>query len=167
MTTATITLFVSLLAVVVVLSALATRLAVPAPIVLVVGGVFLSFLPGLSPIELAPELLLFLPPLIYASAWGTSWREFHANLRPILLLAIGLVLVTTALVAVVAHVVVGLSWGIAFVLGAIVSPTDAVAASATAQRVGLALWIVAVLEGVSGSSKVFDHANHLIPNTTK
>jgi CPA1 family monovalent cation:H+ antiporter len=151
MTTATITLFVSLLAIVVVLSALATRLAVPSPIVLVVGGVFLSFLPGLPPIELAPELVLslFLPPLIYASAWETSWREFHASLRPILLLAIGLVLVTTALVAVVAHAAVGLPWGMAFVLGAIVSPTDAVAASATAQRVGLARRIVTVLEGES------------------
>jgi CPA1 family monovalent cation:H+ antiporter len=70
MTTATITLFASLLVIVVVLSALATRLAVPSPIVLVVGSVFLSFLPGLPPIELAPELVLslFLPPLIYASA---------------------------------------------------------------------------------------------------
>ena len=151
MTTATITLFVSLLAVVVVLSALAARLAIPSPIVLVMGGVFLSFLPGLPPVELAPDLVLFLflPPLIYASAWETSWREFHANLRPILLLAIGLVLMTTALVAVVAHEVVGLSWGMAFVLGAIVSPTDAVAASATAQRVGLARRIVTVLEGES------------------
>ena len=100
MTTTTITLFVSLLAVVVLLSALATYLTIPSPIVLVVGGVLLSFLPGLPLIELAPELVLFLflPPLIYASAWETSWREFHANLRPILLLAIGLVLVTTALV---------------------------------------------------------------------
>ena len=90
MATATITLVVSLLAVVVILSALAARLAIPSPIVLVVGGVFLSFVPGLSPIELAPELVLFLflPPLIYASAWETSWRDFHANLRPILLLAI-------------------------------------------------------------------------------
>ena len=90
MTTATITLFVSLLAVVVVLSALATRLAVPSPIVLVVGGVLLSFLPGLPQVALAPELVLFLflPPLIYVSAWETSWREFHANLRPTLLLAI-------------------------------------------------------------------------------
>jgi Na+/H+ antiporter len=149
--TATIILVVSLLAVVVALSALATRLALPSPIVLVVGGVLLSFLPGLPPIDLAPDLVLFLflPPLIYASAWQTSWRDFHANLRPILLLAIGLVLVTTTLVAVVAHYLVGLPWGVAFVLGAIVSPTDAVAASATAQRVGLARRIVTVLEGES------------------
>ena len=149
--TTTITLVVSLLAVVAALSALATRLAVPSPIVLVVGGVLLSVLPGLPPIDLAPDLVLFLflPPLIYASAWQTSWREFRANLRPILLLAIGLVLVTTTLVAVVAHYLVGLPWGVAFVLGAIVSPTDAVAASATAQRVGLARRIVTVLEGES------------------
>ena len=149
--TATIILVVSLLAIVVALSALATRLAVPSPIVLVVGGVLLSFLPGLPPIDLAPELVLFLflPPLIYAAAWETSWREFHANLRPILLLAIGLVLVTTTLVAIVAHALVGLPWGVAFVLGAIVSPTDAVAASATAQRLGLSRRIVTVLEGES------------------
>jgi monovalent cation/hydrogen antiporter len=149
--TATIILVVSLLAVVVGLSALATRLAVPSPIVLVVGGVLLSFLPGLPTIDLAPELVLlvFLPPLIYASAWQTSWRDFHANLRPILLLAIGLVLVTTTLVALVAHSLVGLPWGVAFVLGAIVSPTDAVAASATAQRLGLSRQIVTVLEGES------------------
>jgi CPA1 family monovalent cation:H+ antiporter len=149
--TATITLFVSLLVVVAALSALATRLEVPSPIVLVIGGLLLSFLPGLPPIDLEPDLVLFLflPPLIYASAWQTSWREFHANLRPILVLAIGLVLVTTTLVAVVAHTLVGLPWGVAFVLGAIVSPTDAVAASATAQRVGLARRIVTVLEGES------------------
>ena len=149
--TTTIGLVVSLLVVVVVLSALATRIALPSPIVLVVGGLLLSFLPGLPTIDLAPDLVLFvfLPPLIYASAWQTSWREFHANLRPILLLAIGLVLVTTTLVAVVAHALVGLPWGVAFVLGAIVSPTDAVAASATAQRVGLARRLVTVLEGES------------------
>jgi NhaP-type Na+/H+ or K+/H+ antiporter len=78
MTTTTITLFVSLLAVVVLLSALATHLTIPSPVVLVVGGVLLSFLPGLPLIELAPELVLFLflPPLIYASAWQTSWRNF-------------------------------------------------------------------------------------------
>jgi Na+/H+ antiporter len=149
--TTTIALVVSLLAVVAALSALAERLAVPSPIVLVVGGVLLSFLPWLPPIDLPPELVLFLflPPLIYASAWQTSWRDFHANLRPILLLAIGLVLVTTTLVAVVAHAVVGLPWGVAFVLGAIVSPTDAVAASATAQRLGLARRLVTILEGES------------------
>src|SRR5262249_36671280 len=149
--TATITLIVSLLVVVVALSALATRLALPSPIVLVVGGVLLSFLPGLPTIDLAPDLVLFLflPPLIYASAWQTSWREFHANVRSILVLAIGLVLVTTTLVAVVAHYLVGLPWGVAFVLGAIVSPTDAVAASATAQRLGLSRRIVPVLEGES------------------
>jgi len=148
---ATVTLVVSLLLVVTVLSALATRLGVPSPIVLVIGGLLLSLLPGLPTIDLPPDLVLFLflPPLIYASAWQTSWREFHANLRPILLLAIGLVLVTTTVVAIIAHALIGLPWGVAFVLGAIVSPTDAVAASATAQRVGLARRIVTVLEGES------------------
>ncbi|HEU5099571.1 MAG TPA: cation:proton antiporter [Roseiflexaceae bacterium] len=87
----TITLLVSLLAIVVALSVFATRLAVPPPIVLVMGGVLLSVLLRMPPIDLVLDLVLFLflPPLIYASAWQTSWRDFHANLRPILLLAIG------------------------------------------------------------------------------
>src|SRR5262249_55189060 len=79
----------------------------------------------------------------------TSWRAFQANLRPILLLAIGLVLVTTAFVALVAHALVGLSWSASFVLGAVLSPTDAVAASAIAQRMGLSQRVVTVLEGES------------------
>jgi CPA1 family monovalent cation:H+ antiporter len=94
-------------------------------------------------------LFLFLPPLVYSSAWQTSWREFRANLRPILSLAIGLVLFTTVCVAVVAHTLLGLPWSIAFVLGAVLSPTDAVAASAIAQRMGLSRRIVTVLEGES------------------
>ena len=111
----------------------------------------LGFVPGLPSITLDPQLILvlFLPPLIYSSAWLTSWREFRASLRPILLLAIGLVLVTTIIIAIIAHTIVGLSWPVAFVLGAIVSPTDAVAASATAQRLGLARRIVTVIEGES------------------
>ena len=148
---AIITLVVSLLVVVVVLSAIATRLQIPYAIVLVIGGLLLSFMPGLPTIDLHPNLVLFLflPPLIYASAWQTSWRQFQANLRPILVLAIGLVLMTTSVIAVVSHYVAGLPWAVAFVLGAVVSPTDAVAASATAQRFGLARRIVTVLEGES------------------
>jgi CPA1 family monovalent cation:H+ antiporter len=146
-----ITLVVGLLVVVAVLSALAQRLQVPTAIVLVLGGLLVSFIPGLPTIDLNPELVLFLflPPLIYAAAWQTSWREFRATLRPILLLAIGLVLVTTTTIAVVGHYVVGLPWSVAFVLGAIVSPTDAVAASATAQSLGLSRRIVTLLEGES------------------
>ena len=136
---ATITLVFSLLVAIVVLTTMAARLRLPYAILLVLGGLLLSFLPGLPTITLDPELILFffLPPLIYSSAWTTSWREFRANLRPILLLSVGLVLATTCMVAVVAHIFVGLSWPVAFVLGAVVSPTDAVAASATAKSVGL------------------------------
>ena len=92
-------------------------------ILLVLGGLVLSFLPGLPTITLDPALILFLflPPLIYSSAWTTSWREFRANLRPILLLSVGLVLATTCMVAVVAHIFVGLPRPVAFVLGAVVS----------------------------------------------
>ncbi len=147
----TITLVFGLLVAIVVLATVATRLRFPYAIVLVLGGLLLGFIPGLPTIELNPDLLLllFLPPLIYSSAWLTSWREFRASLRPILLLSVGLVLVTTVIVAAVAHAVVGLSWPVAFVLGAVTSPTDAVAASATAQSIGLPRRIVAVIEGES------------------
>jgi Na+/H+ antiporter len=148
---ALITLIVGLLVVVVVLSALAQHFQIPAAILLLLGGLLLSYVPGMPSIDLNPDLVLFLflPPLIYAAAWQSSWREFRAALQPILLLAIGLVLVTTTTIAVVAHGVVGLPWSVAFVLGAIVSPTDAVAASATAQSLGLSRRIVTVLEGES------------------
>ncbi len=148
---ATILLLFGLLVAIVVLATLATRLRLPYAILLVIGGLLLGFIPGLPSIALNPELVLvlFLPPLIYSSAWLTSWREFRANLRPILQLSLGLVLVTTLVIAVVAHTIVGLSWPVAFVLGAVVSPTDAVAASATARQLGLPRRIVSVIEGES------------------
>ena len=105
----------------------------PYPILLVVGGLALAFVPGLPQVHIDPELvlLLFLPPLLFAAAWFTSWRDFAANKRPIALLAIGLVVVTTTAVAWVAHALIpGMTWPVAFVLGAIVSPPDAVAATA-------------------------------------
>ncbi len=148
---ATLALLFGLLVAIVALATLATRLRIPYAILLVLGGLLLGFVPGLPRIVLNPELVLvlFLPPLIYSSAWLTSWREFHANLGPILQLALGLVLMTTIVLAVVAHTIAGLSWPVAFVLGAVVSPTDAVAASATAQRLGLPRRIVSVIEGES------------------
>src|SRR6266568_8168547 len=147
----TVTLFFSLLVAIVALTAVATRLRLPYVILLVLGGLALGFVPGLPDIKLDPELVLFLflPPLIYSSAWLTSWREFRANLRPILQLSLGLVLVTTIVIAVVAHTMAGLSWPVAFVLGAVVSPTDAVAASATAKVLGLPRRIVTIIEGES------------------
>lgn len=147
----TVTILFILLVAIVALATVSPRLRIPYAILLVLGGLFLGFVPGLPRIALDPQLILFffLPPLIYSSAWLTSWREFRANLRPILQLSVGLVLVTTTIVAVVAHNVVGLPWPVAFVLGAVVSPTDAVAASATAQSIGLARRIVTVIEGES------------------
>src|SRR5258706_5887273 len=141
----------ALLVAVVVLASLATRLRVPYPILLVVGGLALGFVPGLPRITLDPALVLFLflPPLIYSSAWFTPWRDCRADLRSILLLAVGLVLTCTTLVAIVAHTVLGMAWPVAFVLGALVSPTDAVAASAIMQRLGVARRVVTIVEGES------------------
>jgi CPA1 family monovalent cation:H+ antiporter len=145
-------IILGLLLALVVLAVAARRIAVPYPILLVVGGLALGFMPGLPSIELNPELifLLFLPPLLYADAWFTSWRDFRFNLRPIGLLAIGLVLTTTCIVAVIAHAVMPeLPLAAAFVLGAIVSPTDTVAVTAIAQRLRLPRRIVTILEGES------------------
>jgi monovalent cation/hydrogen antiporter len=140
-----------LLAGVAALAALARRIGVPYPILLVLGGLVLAFVPGLPRVELEPGIVfvLFLPPLLFASAYFTSWRDFRANIRAIGLLAVGLVLVTVVAVAAIAHLVVGLSWPAAFVLGAIVSPTDAIAATSIAQRLGVPRRIVTILEGES------------------
>src|SRR6266481_6411757 len=148
---ATILQFFGLLVAIVALATLATRLRLPYAVLLVLGGLLLGFVPGLPTITLNPELVLvlFLPPLIYSSAWLTSWREFRTSLRPILQLSLGLVLVTTLVIAVVAHAIAGLSWPVAFVLGAVVSPTDAVAASAIAKQLGLPRRIVTIIEGES------------------
>jgi Na+/H+ antiporter len=147
-----IELVLGLLVVVLALVTVARRLTIPYPALLVVGGLALSFVPGLPHLTLQPELvfLLFLPPLLYSAALNTSIRDFRAKLRPIALLSIGCVLATTVVVAVVAHALVeGLTWPAAFVLGAIVSPPDAVAATAVAQRLGIPRGIVTVLEGES------------------
>ena len=130
----------------------ATRLRISYPILLVIGGLALSFIPGLPHVALRPDLvfLLFLPPLLYYAALLTSWRDFKANLRPISLLAIGLVLFTTCAVAAVAHwMVPGIPWAAAFVLGAIVSPPDAIAATAITQRLPVPKRVITILEGES------------------
>lgn len=131
------------------LAALAHVLRLPYPITLVVGGLVVGLLPGIPEVRLAPELvlLLFLPPLLYAAAFFSSLRELRANLGPISLLSIGLVIVTTLGVAAVAHFAVGLPWAVAFVLGAVVSPTDAVAPTQIVRRLGVPRRIVTVIEG--------------------
>lgn len=131
------------------LAALALALRVPYPITLVVGGLLLGLVPGVPEARLAPELvlLLFLPPLLYAAAFFSSLRELRANVGPISLLSIGLVIVTTLAVAAAAHFAIGLSWPVAFVLGAVVSPTDAVAPATIVRRLGVPRRIVTVIEG--------------------
>jgi CPA1 family monovalent cation:H+ antiporter len=126
------------------------RMSLPYPIVFVLAGTALAFVPGLPPVHIAPEwiFLSILPPLLFSGGWSTDLTLFRNNLRSILLLAIGLVVVSTVVVAVVAHrIVPGLTWPAAFVLGAIVSPPDAVAAIATFERFAVPRRIVAVLEG--------------------
>lgn len=129
----------------------ADLLEVPYPILLVLGGLAIGFVPGAPDVELAPDLvlLIFLPPLLYVAAFFTSLRDLKANIRPIGLLSVGLVVLTSAVVAAVSHLVVGLPWAAAFVLGAIVSPTDPVAATAIAERLGVPRRIVTILEGES------------------
>ena len=116
-----------------VLVAAARVLSVPYPIFLVVGGLGLGLIPGIPDVELDPDLVLlvFLPPLLYSASYFTGLRELRQNIRPISLLAVGLVLATALAVALVAHALIdGMSWPAAFALGAIVSPTDPVAATA-------------------------------------
>ena len=132
--------------------ALAPALRIPYPILLVLGGLLIGITPGMPEFELPPELVFFgvLPPLLYGAAFFTSLRDLRATARPIGLLAIGLVVVTTVGVAVVAHEFVdGLSWGAAFVLGAIVSPTDPLAATSIARRLGVPRKLVTIVEGES------------------
>lgn len=145
-------IILGLLFVMILLVALANKLKLPYPILLVLVGLGISFVPGLPEIVLRPEIVfvLFLPPIIQYAAYSTSARDFRANLRAISLLAIGLVLTTTVVIALVAHAVIpGLPWGAAFAFGAIVAPTDSIAATSIAQRLGLPRRIVTVLEGES------------------
>jgi monovalent cation/hydrogen antiporter len=144
--------FLLLLLFIIVFGLLAQRLGTSYPIVMVIGGLLLSFLPGLPNITLDPDLvfLVVLPPLLYASAWNTSWRDFQYNLLSIFLLAFGLVGFTVLGVALAApRVFLGFDWRLGLVLGAIVAPTDAIAATSIARRVGLPGRIVDILEGES------------------
>src|SRR3954454_22468076 len=145
-------ILVALLVAVVILSAAARRLDIPYPIVLVLGGALMGLIPGLAPARLNPELvlLIFLPPLLYAGAFFANLREMRRDLRVISLLSIGLVVATMVVVAVVAHAFIDdLSWPAAFTLGAIVGPTDPVAATEIARRLGVPRRMISVLEGES------------------
>ncbi|MFZ6008852.1 MAG: Na+/H+ antiporter [Bacteroidota bacterium] len=141
-----------LLAVVTGLAQITDRIKIPYPILLVFAGIGIGLVPGLPPITLHPEVIffVFLPPILYAAAWYTSWPEFKAARRPIGLLAIGCVIFTTCAVAYVAHYFIpGLGWAEAFVLGAIISPPDAVAAAASTKGLSVPKRVVTILEGES------------------
>jgi CPA1 family monovalent cation:H+ antiporter len=142
------------------LNAVANWLNVPYPIPLVLGGLLLGLLPGIPDIQLDPDLVLlvFLPPLLYSSAFFADLRALRDDARVISLSAVGLVLATAAVVAVIAHEVIGLPWAMSFALGAIVSPTDPAAATAIMRRVGAPRRMVNILEGES----LFNDATALV-----
>jgi CPA1 family monovalent cation:H+ antiporter len=137
---------------VVVFGMLAKKLQIPYPIVLVIGGLLLSFIPGIPKVSLNPDVVFFviLPPLLYSAAWLTSWREFRHNMVSILSLAFGLVTFTVVSVSYACHwFLPGFDWRMGLVVGAVVAPTDAIAATSIAKRIGLPKRIVDVLEGES------------------
>lgn len=142
---------VPLLLLVAALSVVSRRFRVPSPMLMLVAGTAIAFVPWIPPVRIEPSLVLLwlLPPLLYSSGVGMSWRGFRSNLRPILLLAIGCVLFTASAVAIVAHYAVGVPWAVGFVLGAIVSPPDAVAPIAILRTLRLPRRLVTVLEGES------------------
>jgi Na+/H+ antiporter len=144
--------FLLLLLFVVAFGTLARKLQIPYPIVLVIAGGLLGFVPGIPKIALNPDVIFFviLPPLLYSAAWTTSWREFSFNMVSILLLAFGLVIFTVIGVAHSVHwLFAGFDWKLGLVLGAIIAPTDALAATSIAERVGIPKRITALIEGES------------------
>jgi Na+/H+ antiporter len=147
-----IILAVAFAALVVALTAVARRLPVPTPILQVLAGLVVGMVPGIVMPELDPDVvfLVFLPPILWSAAFFTPLREFRANIRTISLLSVGLVLVTTVAVALAARALFpGMSWAVALALGAIVSPPDAVAATAIVSRLRVPRQVIVVLEGES------------------
>ncbi|MGA2871491.1 MAG: Na+/H+ antiporter, partial [Verrucomicrobiota bacterium] len=149
--TVIVDIFVGLLLAVAIIALLARKLHIPYPILFLIGGLLIGCVPELPKVRLSPDLvfLVFLPPLLFPAAFFTSWRDFRANLRPISLLAIGLVLFTTVVVAFLAYYFFNLPLAAGFVLGAIISPPDAIAATAIAERLSVPRRIVTILEGES------------------
>jgi monovalent cation/hydrogen antiporter len=142
-------IFLILLAVLAGTALLARRINIAPAILLLLAGIGLAFVPGMPAVELPPQLVLlvFLPPLIYSASVAMSWREFKANLRPIVLLSVGCVIFTAGAVATATHYLIGLPWSIGFLLGAIVAPPDVVAPLAIARKLGMPRRILVVLEG--------------------
>jgi monovalent cation/hydrogen antiporter len=150
-----------ILAGIVFLAILAKKLRLPYPVVFVVGGLLVALVPGIPEVTLKPDLvfLLFLPPLIFGDGWTTDYRAFMRFRRPIFALALGLVFVTSVAVASLAHWMIGISLALGFVLGGILSPTDAVATDAVAEEVGLPRALATI---VSGESLVNDASGLVI-----
>ena len=142
-------IFLILLAVLAGTALLARRINIAPAILLMLTGIALAFVPGMPAVELPPELVLLvvLPPLIYSASVAMSWREFKSNLRPIILLSVGCVIFTAFAVAAATHYLIGLPWGVGFLLGAIVAPPDVVAPLAIARKLGMPRRILVVLEG--------------------
>lgn len=145
-------LIISLLTAVSLLSMLSEKLKVPYPIFLVLAGLVISFIPGIPIVTLHPDMvfLIFLPPLLYAAAWYTSWREFWAARRTISMMAFGLVVFTSTAVALVMKLLIpDFPLALGFLLGGIISPPDAVAATSVLQSVKVPKRVVTILEGES------------------
>jgi monovalent cation/hydrogen antiporter len=144
-------LVVALLVILVALVALAFRLNISYPIVLVLGGLVLALAPRMPTVRLEPDIvfLVFLPPLLFSDAVNSSWRDFRENWRPIFFLSVGLVFATTFSVLLIAHFLLHMEWGPAFVLGAVVGPTDTVAVGAILERFPIPHRLSAVLRGES------------------
>ncbi len=145
-------LILSLLFIISLLTMLSSKIKIPYPIFLVIGGLLISLIPGIPHISLHPDFvfLIFLPPLLYAAAWNTSWNDFWKMRRPISLLAFGLVIFTSTLVAIVSHAIIPdfpLAFG--FLLGGIISPPDAIAATSVLQGLKVPKRVVTILEGES------------------
>ncbi len=148
----TVVLLVGITVAVVAVAGVSSKLDLPAPLMLILVGVAGSYLPFIPDVQLEPEVVLFglLPPLLYAAALQTSLVDFNANRRPILLLSVGLVVVTTLGVGALVHAILpGLGWPASLAIGAVVAPPDAVAATSIGRRIGLPRRIVTILEGES------------------
>jgi CPA1 family monovalent cation:H+ antiporter len=147
--TSALQILVLLLIVIAAVAVAAKRLQLPPAILLVLTGVVLALIPGLPPVDLAPNFLLLfvLPLIVYSSAVAMSWREFRFNLRPISLLAVGCVLFTALVTAAITHALLGFPWSVGFVLGAIISPPDAVAPLSIARRLQIPRRLLVILEG--------------------
>ena len=146
------TLVLLIMALMIGASGLADKIRIPVPVLLLLVGIGVGFVPAMPGIQLNPEIimLLFLPPLLYDAAFNISFKEFRTNINTISALAVGLVFLTTAGIAVIAHYLIsGITWPLAFVLGAILSATDAVAAMGITKGLGLPHKTLTILEGES------------------